>query len=102
MFIIELILGFFIGICLFSIIKEFIKYKIKTRRFRKVSDFRISLYCLSYNYAVRNLEKLGKCEANKVWDWFANKWSYDDMLYSDKPLTLAEWYTAEEINKINL
>lgn len=56
---------------------------------------------MSYDYAMRNYKTEGLVEVNKVWDWFANKWTYNEMLKSSKPLTLEAWYTSEEIERIN-
>lgn len=56
---------------------------------------------MSHDYALRNYKTEGPDEVNKVWDWFACKWTYDEMLKSSKPLTLEAWYTPEEIERIN-
>lgn len=34
-------------------------------------------------------------------DWFLGKYKYNDFVYSDKPLILKEWWTKEEIEKLN-
>lgn len=33
-------------------------------------------------------------------DWFARKHSFGRLLFSTRPLTLAEWYSAEELGEI--
>ncbi len=71
------------------------------KRNHKVAEFRNMLNDMTYNYAMRNFEILGIDEVNKAWDWFASKWTYNEMLYSSKPLTLEAWYTPEEIERIN-
>ena len=38
--------------------------------------------------------------SNKL-EKIANKWKYQDMLYSHKPLKLEYWYTDDEIELIN-
>lgn len=71
------------------------------KRNYEVAEFRGKLHDMSYDYAIRNYKTDGLNEVNKVWDWFSNKWTYDEMLKSSKPLTLEAWYTPEEIKKIN-
>lgn len=70
-------------------------------RNHKVAEFRKMLYDMSYDYVMRNYRTEGLIEVQKVWDWFADKWSYKELLDSSKPLTLEEWYTKEEIERIN-
>lgn len=71
------------------------------KRNHKVAEFRSKLCDMSHDYAMRNYKTEGLDGVNKVWDWFANKWTYDEMLKSSKPLTLEAWYTPEEIERIN-
>lgn len=71
------------------------------KRNHKVAEFRKKLCDMSYDYAMRNYKTEGLDGVNKVWDRFANKWTYDEMLKSSKPLTLEAWYTPEEIERIN-
>lgn len=39
-------------------------------------------------------------EALKAYDWFMDKYTYEQMLYSFKPLKIESWYTEEEIKRI--
>lgn len=71
------------------------------KRNYKVAEFRNKLCDMSYDYAMRNYKTEGLEGVNKVWDWFACKWTYAEMLKSSKPLTLEAWYTPEEIERIN-
>lgn len=64
----------------------------------KVRDFRMALLDTVSNTAKKYMA-MGRD------NWFApyylyNKYSYDDMVYSFKPLTLEAWYTEEEIKMI--
>ena len=70
-------------------------------RNHKVAEFRKMLCDMSYDYVMRNYRTEGLIEIQKVWDWFADKWTYNEMLKSSKPLTLEAWYTKEEIERIN-
>lgn len=93
-----------IAICIIGLIICFIglaETRKQMKRNDKVAEFRNKLCNMSYDYAMRNYKTEGLYEINKVWDWFANKWTYDEMLKSSKPLTLEAWYTPEEIERIN-
>lgn len=92
------------AVCIIGLIICFIgliKTSKEMRRNHKVAEFRSTLYDMSYDYALRNYKTEGLDEVNRVWDWFACKWIYDEMLKSSKPLTLEAWYTPEEIERIN-
>ena len=70
-------------------------------RNEEVADFRCLLLDLSDQYITRNINKFLQTGMMKnPFEWFANKYTYEEMLYSEKPLILEEWYTAEEINRI--
>ena len=84
-------------VCLIGLIRT----GLEIERDRKVTEFRTMLIDMSCDYAIRNYKTEGIDEVSKVWDWFANKWTYNEMLKSSKPLTLEEWYTKEEIERIN-
>lgn len=64
------------------------------RRAWRVSDFRCELTRLGWRYAARN-------PGSMFGDWFAGKHSFHRMLFSRRPLTLREWYSAEEIDEIS-
>ena len=40
----------------------------------------------------------------EVWaiDYYPEKYTYDTLLYSDKPLTLENWFTQKEIDELLL
>ena len=40
----------------------------------------------------------------EVWaiDYYPEKYTYDTLLYSDKPLTLESWFTQKEIDELLL
>lgn len=84
-------------ICLIGLVRT----SLEIERDRKVTEFRTMLIDMSCDYVMRNYKTEGIDEVSKVWDWFANKWTYSEMLTSSKPLTLVEWYTPEEIKRIN-
>lgn len=67
------------------------KYNHRLKRNDKVYDFRSKLLSKTGIF-----DKLYE-EKQKIW----NKYSYEDMLNSKKPLTLEEWFTPEEINILN-
>lgn len=70
-----------------------------TNRICDVIIFRYELFELSKDYARRRIYELDD-NCWKVYDWFFNKYSYRQMLFSFKPLNLKSWYTEEEINEI--
>ena len=71
------------------------------RRNNEVAKFKHMLGDMAHDYNIRHIKELTLEDVPKVWDWFANKWTYDELLYSSKPLILEEWFTPEEIEKIN-
>lgn len=70
-------------------------------RNKKVNQFRYMLCDMAHDYNMRHIKELSIANVYEVLEWFANKWSYDDMFYSSKPLVLEEWYTQEELERIN-
>lgn len=40
------------------------------------------------------------CTGKDAYIWFSDKWTFDRMLYSFKPLKLEYWFTEEEIREI--
>lgn len=75
------------------------------RRNEKVKDFCFSLVDMAYEYEIRRLKEYAESGEERTeenaFDWFANKHSYEDYLYSFKPLKLESWFTEEEIKEIN-
>ncbi len=71
------------------------------RRNREVAKFKYMLGDMTHSYNMRHIQEIDVKDIHKAWDWFANKWTYNELLYSSRPLTLEEWYTKEEIEKIN-
>lgn len=68
-------------------------------RNHKVYIFKNKIAELTYAFCMRHLFD-SKERSIDAWDWFCNKYTYEEMLYSNKPLTLEEWYTEEEIKRI--
>ena len=60
-----------------------------------VYSFRNKLLGMSaeYNFKVSSNDDAFK--------WFLNKWTFNQMVFSLKPLKLKYWFTEEELNKIN-
>lgn len=54
---------------------------------------------MTYDFCMRHIfdEEDNSIEA---WDWFCDKYTYEEMLHSRKPLTLEAWYTEEELKRI--
>lgn len=64
-------------------------------RHKKVRRFRLELIEMAYTAA----KKAILCGEDDIESLISlcDKYSYDDMLYSFKPLTLEAWYSEEEI-----
>lgn len=77
-------------ICIYKISK----YNKLLKRNNEVYNFKIQLIDLATTYSLRNPKK------DDAFTWFFNKYTYDEMLYSKKPLTLEAWYTENEIKLI--
>lgn len=95
--IIRALSGIGIIICLIGMYR----YGKNLDRGKKVSKFRYRIGDMAHDYYFRHIEEIGFDNAHDVYDWFYNKWSENDMLNSTKPLILEEWYTKEELEKIN-
>lgn len=71
----------------------------------KVRDFYTSLIDMSCMYEMRRLGDLKEFgterQTKSAFDWFAGKYSYEQFLYSLKPLKLEYWFTEEELKEIN-
>lgn len=59
-----------------------------------VYSFRNKLLDMSADYN----RKVSNDDAFK---WFLNKWTFDQMVFSFRPLKLKYWFTKEELDKIN-
>lgn len=70
------------------------------KRNQEAYDFRISLLDLASRHDARRIDDGTFKEEDNALLWFFHKYTYEQMLYSDKPLTLEAWYTEEEINRI--
>lgn len=95
----EIVLSIILFICVIALI---FSIYISTRNF-KVRSFRLLLIEMSYGYELHRLRESGKRSGDEedAFDWFLNKYSYEDMLFSCKPLRLEKWYTEEELTEIN-
>lgn len=61
----------------------------------KVGQFRLKLIDMAH-MATRKAIHSGMDDIGRAYE-LCDKYSYEDMLYSLKPLTLEAWYTEEEI-----
>lgn len=95
----EIVLSIILFICVIALI---FSIYISTRNF-KVRSFRLLLIEMSYGYELRRLRESGKRSGDEedAFDWFLNKYSYEEQLFSLKPLKLKYWYTEEELKEIN-
>lgn len=71
-------------------------YKNKIQRINDVYKFKLDIINLVYTKSKILFSKNKFEEAFKV-ESLKNKWDYMDMVNSDKPLVLEEWYTEDEI-----
>lgn len=60
--------------------------------------FRICILHLCTTYDILHAIEPGSEE--DAFKWFEEKYTYNQMLFSFKPLKLEAWYTPEEISKI--
>lgn len=67
-------------------------------RNHKVSKFRGQIIELCYEYEMRLMPN--PFFEPSPYTWFYDKYSYEDMMNSTKPLILEKWYSQEEINKL--
>ncbi len=75
-------------------------YKYSCYRDRKISEFRSMIAELCDEYDNRHLQHDDFFLFRSAQDWFLNKYSYEEMFFSIKPLKLKYWYTKEELDKI--
>lgn len=61
----------------------------------KVIEFRSMIRELCFQYALRHPH----CKMSSF-DWFIDKYTFKQMLFSVKPQNLKYWYTKEELDKI--
>ena len=64
----------------------------------KVYKFTLKLIDLACAYNIRHLQDLYD---DNAYEWFCDKYSYEKLLFSFKPLSLKYWFTEDEILKIN-
>lgn len=67
-------------------------------RTTKVGRFRLRLIDMAHT-ATQQAIRSGEYDVEKVYR-LCDKYSYEDMLYSFKSLTLEAWYTEEEIKML--
>ena len=72
----------------------------RQKRVEEVSKFFHMLGDMAYDYNMRHIEQLTLDKIGEVYKWFADKYTFRQLLYSSRPLTLEEWYTKEELEKI--
>lgn len=90
-------------LCLIGLVWSFLEVREAQRlsvRNHEVAKFRYYLLDLSTEYIIRHLNDPNLTELNNPYLWLLEKHSYDEMLYSEKPLTLEEWFTEDEIKEI--
>lgn len=69
-------------------------------RNNRVYSFCMELSRMSYDYNKRRIDE-GKYDETDAFEWFADKHPYFEFVFSFKPLKLKNWFTEEEITKIN-
>lgn len=63
--------------------------------------FKRKISTLTYDFCMRHVFD-DDDQSIKAWEWFCDKYTYEEMLHSRRPLTLEEWYTEEELKRIML
>lgn len=71
-----------------------------SKRNDEVCYFLMKLILMAYDYNVRRVNE-GDLNYKCAYNWFFSKYSYEELLYSVKPLELQYWFTEEEIKEIN-
>lgn len=69
------------------------------KRINAVSAFRKKLVDMSHEYNLRRLQE-HSIDYRSAFDWFYGKWSYKEMISSNRSLTLESWFSSEEIKEI--
>lgn len=82
------------------VIVGIILYKYLDYRGKKICDFRAMIARLCLEYDIRHLHHEDIYQFMYSEQWFLNKYNYEQMLFSIKPLKLEYWYTKEELDKI--
>lgn len=67
----------------------------------KAHKFSRELIQMSYDYNIRRIDENPMGDYDDAFEWFANKYSYEKLLFSFMPLKLEYWFTQEELDKIN-
>lgn len=70
-----------------------IVYSYEIRRIDKVYKFRSFIIDLCYEYALKHKDLTS-------YERFHGKYTFDQMVYSFKPLTLEAWFSKEEIDDL--
>lgn len=70
-------------------------------RNNRVYNFKIMLANMAYSYNMRRLDDGISLTSEDAFKWFCDKYSYDKLLLSFKPLKLECWYTEKELEEIN-
>jgi len=71
-------------------------------RTQKVYQFRNYITDLCYSKSIKDLDNLGVNNYESAYEWFYHKKvpSYDEMLFSFKPLKLENWFDKEDIERL--
>lgn len=91
------VVGFLLGMS----IRNLARIREALKRNDEVYEFRTRInkvYCKEYVQRRLRENKFDDWEWPQ--DWSLNKYSYEEMLYSDRPLTLEAWWSSEEIEKL--
>ena len=83
-------------ICFFGIAKS----QKDLKRIERVEEFKQMLIDMSFRYNLKRLRDPNCTSLKNAYEWFCDKYTFEELLESDRPLTLEEWYTQEEINEI--
>lgn len=92
-----------LGICLLVLIACLVGLlgcSYMRQRLDKVTAFGSKLIDMAHDYNVRRIVE-GELNYSDALDWFFGKWTFEQMLYSIKPLKLEAWFTEEELKEIN-
>ena len=103
MLIVEIIWIVLVIVCIIGLvlsIKGVRESREALKRNKEVYPFRLQLLDLASAYNIKRLKDGTLTDENDALIWFFGKYTYEMMLYSDKPLTLEAWFTEEEITRI--
>lgn len=97
---IVIVLLIILGLMVITITTSVIVFSIRYNwRCNSVYGLRCHIADMASAYNVRHLIVDSESRVS-AFSWFYSKWSFDDMLYSNRPLTLEAWYTPEELERI--